>query len=430
MGNILSFIAIASIACESGEDVSSLDVSSLDVSSLDVSSLVAPSLDVSSLDVSSLVAPSLVAPSLVAPSLVAPSLDAPSLDAPSLDAPSLDASRTVVSIPKIKRKRKDSDSSKLVDSVPKCIICLECKEGLINVPCTNVHPSDHICNECVFEIMSKDSCPICRKRLKKIKLNLQPNAGEPIFVFWGRVVHFNHYAKGTLRIRNLITNNYVEVPFISDSIKRFRQYPGARYLYQIGNIVFDESDAIITIHEINEIPDRGGCFTGDAKLTVCKDGVKSQILLQDVVPGIDIEVACGVFCKVRNITVSKYRGKICVLKNGLRGTLYHPVFNNGKWIFMKNHPELTSFILYNGDVYNLQFEKGVTQGVLLNNISCTVLGHGVTDKKVDATLGHPFFGDWDKIDESLHNIKKDHLGRSVVTSFSSDVLTGIINGMH
>ena len=48
-----------------------------------------------------------------------------------------------------------------------CLLCFEQPEGMINIPCTNHHPSEYICLECLDQISKKkNECPICREPLK------------------------------------------------------------------------------------------------------------------------------------------------------------------------------------------------------------------------------------------------------------------------
>jgi hypothetical protein len=95
---------------------------------------------------------------------------------------------------------------------------------------------------------------------------------------------------------------------------------------------------------------------------------------------------------------------------------------------VKNHPDVVSDETFTGTVYNLQFLEGVTQGVFLSDIYCSVLGHGIISKDEDNVLGHPFFGDWKIIDESLKNCREDKFGRRIVDEFTRDPDTNLVNG--
>lgn len=327
------------------------------------------------------------------------------------------------SSPSSKRKRDE------------CAICAHVGDkNLQCIPCSNKH-TDKICIECTKTIVSTTNrCPMCRQLFPTQIPKKKP--GESNYQYWRRVVKsgdgFYITATGTVKFKAFDTESVMEIPFSSHTINRYRQYPGGPYLLQIDDIHFTEADSVINITELQKTNyvNYGGCFTGDSMATILNDQEEFKIRLDEVHPGDSIQVEDGSFKKVHRVMVSEYTGNIYALPNGLRGTPWHPVVdkNTGKWVFLKDYPGVSAE-LFDGYVYSLQFDEGVTRGVLLCDISCAILGHGVTSKTVDSVLGHTFFGDWKTIDENLSNTRVDEFDRNVVTGFTREPETGEVNGL-
>jgi len=66
--------------------------------------------------------------------------------------------------------------------------------------------------------------------------------------------------------------------------------------------------------------------------------------------------------------------------------------------------------------------------VILNGISCAVLGHGVTSKKENGVLGHSFFGNWKKLDTLFSSVECNTFGQKEVR-YTRDPITTEINGI-
>jgi hypothetical protein len=325
-----------------------------------------------------------------------------------------------------KRKRDEIDD-------PACSICYE--EGDIQcIPCGTKH-SVGMCKGCTKKIVSKyKKCLLCKE---PFLFHIPPKKlQESNYDYWNRLVkvgnNFYMTASGTIRFRDFSTNSDIEIPFSSRSIKRYKQYPNGPYLLQIDDIHFTDVGSVINITELQKTNyvNYGGCFTADCIATILNNQKESKIRLDEVRPGDFIKVEDGSFKTVKRVMLSEYIGNIYTLPNGLRGTPWHPVFHEAikKWVFFKDYPG-ASAKPFNGYVYSLQFDKDVTRGVLLCDISCAVLGHGVTLKTDDPILGHAFFGDWKTIDENLSNTRVDEFDRNVVTGFTRNPESREVNGL-
>ena len=187
----------------------------------------------------------------------------------------------------------------------------------------------------------------------------------------------------------------------------------------------------LRIEETNR-NDTSGCFTGNALVSCLINEEVIEISLDKVKSGMLVETDNG-FLPVKYVTVTPgYSGPVYVLENGLCGTPYHPVFDEkqNKWVHLKDHSDKPSQKDFNGEVFNLFFEKGSTEGVLLNGIRCAVLGHGVTSKEQDNVLGHPFFGDWETINYFLNKLKVDYFGRMIILRYTKDSTSELVNGVY
>lgn len=121
----------------------------------------------------------------------------------------------------------------------------------------------------------------------------------------------------------------------------------------------------------------GGCFTGEG-LVKLLNGTKQvkDLCKGDVLAGGSI-VKCLVVSKVGGIQGA-------VELNGTYFTPYHPVINNGFWVFPIDIKQPTE--VYVDSWYNLVLEGGFA--VEINGIIATTLGHG----QKEGVLSHPYFG--------------------------------------
>ncbi|NDB61839.1 hypothetical protein EB001_25875, partial [bacterium] len=321
-----------------------------------------------------------------------------------------------------------------------CFICND-NENLSNIPCSNEHPC-FICRGCLVKQMDINSqqCPFCRKLMKK---TWKPNPGESIMTFWLRLVPEEYVATGVLTYIDMNSGARMIHKFESSGMTFFYQNhnirnTGPNNLFYISGVMFDQRTSTIEIDKISQVDNSGGCFTGDSVLNIIDSDTNehSEITLAELLPGMRVESGEV----VKNVFVFQYTGKLCVLNNKLKGTPYHPVYYNGIWIYLKDHPGVIQIIDVIGyNVYSVQFEStdsvpsimlNTVPSIMLNTVPCAVLGHGIIHESSDSAIGHPYFGNWDKITEDAIFLSKDSKGRCLVSGFYRINPESIVIGMY
>ncbi len=130
----------------------------------------------------------------------------------------------------------------------------------------------------------------------------------------------------------------------------------------------------------------GGCIVGECNVLMNDKTLK---LVKDIRKGDKIFVSENIFAtvlccvKTRINYGSKY--KISKFDSGLMITPWHPVKINNEWKF----PEMLFESEYSDvkEVFNFVLDKHHI--MIINNIECVTLGHGITDNEV---VNHEFFG--------------------------------------
>lgn len=130
----------------------------------------------------------------------------------------------------------------------------------------------------------------------------------------------------------------------------------------------------------------GGCFTGDSKILISKDGMQKYVRVDEVVPGTVVQSHLGEAC-VKLVVRFKFTGEIRQYEStGI--TSYHPVFfDDNQWKFPINLDCFHSSYIEDEYVYDFILDKHHT--VELNGLYAVTLNHGIFDTRV---VSHEYFG--------------------------------------
>lgn len=130
------------------------------------------------------------------------------------------------------------------------------------------------------------------------------------------------------------------------------------------------------------------CFHGDCKVLMNNNTKK---LVKDIVKG-DIVYGGGVIEFVKRTKVNR-TVNICQSKSGLIITTYHPIRYQNKIMFPCQCDLFEIVSKYVNYTYTFVIQKDENNKrqpfVIINNIECITLGHGITN---DSVAEHPFFG--------------------------------------
>lgn len=140
------------------------------------------------------------------------------------------------------------------------------------------------------------------------------------------------------------------------------------------------------------------CFHGFSLVTM-SDNTKKKV--EDIIKGDIIKLGNGntsiIECVIKTIT----NNNLIALNNSLHLTPYHPVKINHLWYFPINLPLAKESELECNAIYSFILnDRGNKSGILIGDIECATLGHGLTDENII----HPFFG----TEKVIDNLKESN----------------------
>jgi hypothetical protein len=140
------------------------------------------------------------------------------------------------------------------------------------------------------------------------------------------------------------------------------------------------------------------CFHGSSIVTM---GDNSEKKVEDIIKGDIVKLGNDntsiIECVIKTIFTTNYDNLI-TLNNSLHLTPYHPINIGGKWYFPKDLP-FAKCILECNAIYSFVLnDRGNGSGILIGNIECATLGHGLTED----VINHPFFG----TEKVIYNLKE------------------------
>jgi hypothetical protein len=165
------------------------------------------------------------------------------------------------------------------------------------------------------------------------------------------------------------------------------------------------------------------CFTNKNIINVRdNNGNIFGIEIQLLEPCMEVQTTNG-YIIVQHVLASKYKGIVHKIEDGPEGTPLHPVWNEDKWVPLKNHSKILSSRYYDGFVYNIVFKKGDSHDFILSGIACASLGHGLTSieesDKSNEYLVHEYYGNHDRIIEDFNRMTINGLGQTIWNKESS-----------
>lgn len=167
------------------------------------------------------------------------------------------------------------------------------------------------------------------------------------------------------------------------------------------------------------------CFHGDSLVTMGDNTTKkvSELIKGDIIllPNGQTDI---IECIIKT-TISSDNNLVIINEN-LHITPYHPVRINDVWIFPKDLSTKKSE-LYCDSIYSFVLEnRGMGQGMIIGNIECATLGHGLSD----SVISHDFFG----TEKVINNLKlsNEYLNGTVIIKENSlirDLITDQVCGI-
>jgi hypothetical protein len=128
---------------------------------------------------------------------------------------------------------------------------------------------------------------------------------------------------------------------------------------------------------------------------------------------------------------------MCKLGDGCILTPNHPYFDVPSRVFEWPHLTSAPIEMNMNAVYNIVFNQDSSHMVMVGNIPCVTMGHGLTAnilKKHGAfgagVVEHDYFGDYKKICNDCLSIGQNSMGYTCPTNVSRDTDTGWVNGMR
>lgn len=131
------------------------------------------------------------------------------------------------------------------------------------------------------------------------------------------------------------------------------------------------------------------CFHGES-IIIMGDNTKKKV--SEIKKGDILMLANGktdlVECIIKTTFDQNYENLVKI-NNELSITPYHPVRINNIWIFPKDL-SIEKSDIYCDSIYSIVLtNRGMGNGVIIGNIECATLGHGIIN---DDVIYHPFFG--------------------------------------
>lgn len=137
-------------------------------------------------------------------------------------------------------------------------------------------------------------------------------------------------------------------------------------------------------------------------------------------------------------------------ESGLRLTGYHPTMYDGEWVFPHDLYSANKDLFVEKDtlaeddknkkeyVYDFLLERSRSDldiaafSVPVNGQTVILPGHGITNNKKHDILGHPYFGDWDKVNKDLSRlsiIQNNNDGLVIINSVIRNKNDNLISGL-
>jgi Mg-chelatase subunit ChlD len=158
-----------------------------------------------------------------------------------------------------------------------------------------------------------------------------------------------------------------------------------------------------------------GCIYGSGQVLMA-DGTTKPV--RQIRKGDKVRTYQGVTAQVRMVLKTPTQFASLVQIGDLLITPWHPIHVKGKWVFPHDiHPEQLREC---GAVYNFVLSRG--HSVIVDNVPCITLGHGVVD---DPVLYHPYLGS-QKVVEDLCCLDTECTGLVSITKMYRDKTTGLI----
>ncbi|KIW04784.1 uncharacterized protein PV09_03972 [Verruconis gallopava] len=166
------------------------------------------------------------------------------------------------------------------------------------------------------------------------------------------------------------------------------------------------------------------CFTGECR--VLSEG-GHQIPIQSLRLGMKVQTLKG-FAKVAAVIATKVNAAPVCIIGCLRITPWHPIRTATEWTFPAKLADKCE--LFDGYVYSVLLERnGDASGhtIQVEGQWATTLGHGITTGA--DVRAHEFFGDYDKVVQSLDSLPADSDGVRQCGGIRRNRTTGLASGL-
>lgn len=193
------------------------------------------------------------------------------------------------------------------------------------------------------------------------------------------------------------------------------------------NVVRDrEGNTVVTRVDVRQYNRRENpCFAAECSIELAYG---SDISIENVRRGMRVWTPLGPRKVVAVVATKTEACDMCRIDE-LVITDWHPLLINEQWSFPKD--VTVERELYTGTIYSLLLERDEipeAHAVRVGGHVVVTLGHGLVARGKDDARAHPFFGDYQKVEDSLEMLAKDRTGTNISTGVVKDVETGLVCG--
>jgi hypothetical protein len=194
------------------------------------------------------------------------------------------------------------------------------------------------------------------------------------------------------------------------------------------NVIRDtEGNMVTTKVDVRQYNRRGNpCFAGECQVRLA-DGTETSI--EEVKKGTKVWTPLGPKNIVAVVATKVKSYEMCRVGE-LVITEWHPMFADGRWSFP--YDVAVEREVYSGTIYSVILERDETPEAHVIRVGghlAATLGHGVVGVgESNDARGHPFFGDYEKVQRNLDRLMTDHVGTYISVGVDRDRETGLVNG--
>lgn len=199
------------------------------------------------------------------------------------------------------------------------------------------------------------------------------------------LMSYNSWGKFYLMSVIQALEDEITINFKDESIQHYSGNKAKILVEELNSLFTDIQFVSNTRFEISNCTNRDApCFHGSSLIELVDSNI---IPLEKLVVGDKYINKDGKISNVEYIIKTEYHNDIKLFQYGsLIGTGNHPIFVDGKWIYLKDAPNVESYDGYCDYIYSISSytideidNKYRVDNFILNNIPCSTFGHGYLD---------------------------------------------------